>query len=878
MEKQFNYFNNLKAISNDEASVFISTLYHDDKSGYSCIGEKSVVGYNQTFKKTNNLDLTDILKNYNKDFYISVNTFSSKNRRKTNLFNRSTIYIDIDLHKKIVSDNDIKSVCDILTNAYDNNLLSIPTMITFTGRGFGIYYILEKSINCNIKSTEKMRTLFELTYQSIVNKYEKVLQKTCPQAEIDKSVMDGSRIVRIPSTKNSKNNKICHLIFLNKKNDGSISYVKNFRDIVTIDNILTENNKKNNEGEYKGSKISTPFIYNTKNDVVYSEKSTIYMLNNRIKMLFNLAELRKNNDNAFRELLCHMVYNFGIQTGRSEKDCLDLVLKLNNIFSCPLPEYEINAAISSVSYNHNYNYTTKQIINKLNITAEECKLIGLTDNNRKLSRAKEKYNKQVAKEQKRFEIACYIKEHPDIKICQISEMFDMSRTSINNIIKEYGVNRNKCANSKISTIYEIEDIYNKKVQKFGTILWCVIDNTNLDPSSELLNDENNNEIDNDILDITKEKDVVEKTIEVNGLEKKDTVNNIICFNDKKNQKMIHYCNSFLNFLIDYSKDGYKRAFHFFYDTFNHYIQTNNNSNNMIKAVTLVAKQFENELLPENAIIPLNYLFVVMNENKRLTSRSRIPLLNSSISLNTSLSVNALLDVFHYNPSSPLIKPPSIKKNDGKKNFKSFKTKEEYRYISYKIEKLPIVLNEAKDNWDMSFDMFDYWFDTATSNSTISGLSHIEKHLSVSSMNTIKQFFRYVVNNCYNLDGESVYPLLLEYFGVTNVYDLSIKVKPRTKAQEEAYHLYNAQKYKWDYIREHKSNTTKAFAQLYSDIKEFKKNNIEKVTINSITYDLDEFKKKYLYHIIKEDLIAIELKYNDNISTQDLLIEIIEKLS
>lgn len=819
MQTKDKYFNNFNSVCKKEDKMFMSVLYHNERGGFACLCDKTPERFFVRYRLARNYSGFEVKQSADTDVYVSLNTFKSRKRGENNLYNKSVFYIDIDLHTdENDNEEELKKVCDALSNAYDTGILNIPTMITFTGRGLGIYYVLEKTVHCNTENTKKMEELFLLTYKTLIMRYEKLFERTkdC-HAVVDKAVMDASRIARLPSTINSKNKKTCHLVFVNRDENGEVVYAKDFKDV---------------------SVIIFPKKVFYKNTVSYTDEKKLFMLRDRIEKIFKLAEVRKSEKNPKRELMCHMVYNFCIQSGYGEKKAKEVMRRLNGIFVYPLPESELKAASSSVSDEKNYFYTNKQMVDKLGITDKEQEMISFTGcSMRKITRANQKYETKMKKAKRDYEIACYINEHEDVTLADVAELFHVGKTTVNNIVKEYGLGRNERGHVKKE---ELEFFYKQNVQKFGTILWCDKkketdffsgDGATTEAvqsgegNSDLLKDKNKETVnDNETKEQTKkEAEPKEFKMEL----------------EEELKIPFHYADSFLNFMIAHTIKGYQNFFKTFKMEFDNCICDTTDLKKR-RAVILftagIGKAFEEEYVIEKAFTPLKSVLLLIKGEKKLTTRS-------VVSFTTTAPYKTL----------------------------SLREAEEIKY-----DKTVFVQHLAKDEEKKEEVVHDE-FVTATSE--FNPFEVADNKRKTKRKKEGKKYYRgQEIFEVFDVEGAIKKWKREERARLKYASGKIYKPRKLSEAQKRNAEEFELQRLKWKYVGMRKSNTTFWYSRVYSDLKRMEEEEDNgKILIKGKGYTPTELRKKYLNKVYKEDLAEIEKECKDKTSATDLVERIIERV-
>ena len=122
----------------EEKMDFLRTLYHDKRGGQMIRLRKK--GDQVSQLSTCDMDElaatgTDLL-----DTYTTVHTFRGYKRTSDRVFNFGSIFIDLDCHSDDpdqIQTAKMRTV-EILEDAFSDGRLAVPTMITDSGRGFGL--------------------------------------------------------------------------------------------------------------------------------------------------------------------------------------------------------------------------------------------------------------------------------------------------------------------------------------------------------------------------------------------------------------------------------------------------------------------------------------------------------------------------------------------------------------------------------------------------------------------------------------------------------------------------------------------------------------------------------------------------------------------
>lgn len=247
------------------------------------------------------------------DTYITPNTMYKPFRKVENIRQFRALYIDIDG----VEDDQIGTSYKILELA-ENKVIPKPSMIVNSGRGIHIYW---KIINAPYGALYTWQELEDFLYHKL-----KALGA-------DRQATDGARILRLPGTINSRNNKECRII-----SNENIQYsMYDLREEYLNYKVKTEQT-----GDISIKK-------STSHKVIANSFFNSYSLHiARASDIITLCELRNYNVKNYRNMILHcFAYWKGIYI-RDEEELAKEVIDLNNSFKEPLKENEVNAILRCI--------------------------------------------------------------------------------------------------------------------------------------------------------------------------------------------------------------------------------------------------------------------------------------------------------------------------------------------------------------------------------------------------------------------------------------------------------------------------------------------------------------------------------------------------
>lgn len=432
-----------------EKRRFLQVLHHDKKGGQMI--RLRIDGKKSEQRSFCDIDELAATGTDTAGYYVTVNTFRGYTRESSKIFNFTSIYIDIDCHRS--DDPDIiedakKRTMNILQEAYASRTLAIPTMITDTGRGFGLQYVLNKSI-ANTWRTETMIAFFKKVRKSIFEKYKEILSGD-PMIEVDAAVLDDSRVCRLPGTYNMQAGRYCRLISV------SGMYYE-LSDLVQGCNLWDwkseeEYKKVKEEKERKKKEIAS-------RPVVPFAEYKMPFLTTRLEQLEKLQKMRGADCEGCREQMLFIAYSALVQVDRSTAAVR--LQEINERFTDPLPQAELDHIIQetdqSVGIDHKgyYKLSNTYVVDMLALTDEEINALGIGHG---LKRTAARKAARDRKKEKRAKIVELLTQADSLTYAQIAEATGVSRRTICTIAKYEGLMRYaKAAERKNNSIDSVRE-------------------------------------------------------------------------------------------------------------------------------------------------------------------------------------------------------------------------------------------------------------------------------------------------------------------------------------------------------------------------------------------------------------------------------------
>lgn len=416
----------------EEKMDFLRTLYHDKRGGQMIRLRKK--GDQVSQLSTCDMDElaatgTDLI-----DTYTTVHIFRGYKRTSDRIFNFGSIFIDLDCHADDpdqIQTAKMRTV-EILEDAFSDGRLAVPTMITDSGRGFGLQYVLDKSI-ANTWKTEKIRAFYKKVRKKLYVKYLEILSADPQAAQPDASVLDDARVCRIPGTYNVAADNMCRLIAVSGKCYELLDLVQgcNLWDWKSEE----EYKKAKEEKERKKKKLAS-------RPVVPFAEYRLPFLSTRLEQLEKLQEMRGADCEGCREQMLFIAYSALVQIDRSTAAVRLQVI--NKQFTDPLPQAELDHIIQetdqSVGIDHKgyYKLSNVYVVDMLALTEEEIKALGIGQG---LKRAADRKAARDKKKETRKKVVELLMQADSLTYEKIAEAAGVSRRTVCTIAKAEGLMR-----------------------------------------------------------------------------------------------------------------------------------------------------------------------------------------------------------------------------------------------------------------------------------------------------------------------------------------------------------------------------------------------------------------------------------------------------
>ncbi|MDG5854903.1 DNA-binding response regulator [Clostridium beijerinckii] len=352
----------------DEAVKNISIL-HEGDDGYIAIAAKKDKEYVQYHYKVDDLTY-NIGKAVSLDanIYMTPNSFFMPKRKIENIRKLNALYIDIDYYNiEKLKSYDHERILAILENDYFGQDVPEPSFVIYTGRGLAIYWLIEP---------------VPIKVLPLWNSIQKFFVDKLKDMGADSKSIDGARIMRLAGSINDKTGLRSKLYMYDE------NLVYTLRDIQNDYLPQLTPYIKNPAYKGKGRKAKVVNFY------------TLYSLHYaRLNDILKLQELRsgycRNNDGKLteegqREFMCFLYRYWYCCYCNDPGQALENALEFNQGFRKPLVNNEVEKITmqaekayekwlldspNGVYKRGGYNYKNETLIEKLNITDEEMKVM-----------------------------------------------------------------------------------------------------------------------------------------------------------------------------------------------------------------------------------------------------------------------------------------------------------------------------------------------------------------------------------------------------------------------------------------------------------------------------------------------------------------------
>lgn len=240
--------------------------------------------------------------------YMSVNNFITPIRQNDKCFQMNAIFVDLDYYKiPKYKDKTATEMVDILRKKGLFKDLE-PSFFVDSGNGMYIYYLLENTLNGQIKSMQKLWKALE----------EKIIERF-KDFEADAKASDIARVVRVPGSVNQKTRRVAKLIYNTDKkyNYKPLEEVKRYTLNELADVLLDKKKKSSQKSKTDRATYKGAIVLNWSINVAYK----------RCRDLEKVVELRGNCEGA-RDFICLLYRQSLLHQNFSEKESLEKTIEL----------------------------------------------------------------------------------------------------------------------------------------------------------------------------------------------------------------------------------------------------------------------------------------------------------------------------------------------------------------------------------------------------------------------------------------------------------------------------------------------------------------------------------------------------------------------
>ena len=295
---------------------YIKHLFDVEMDGYIQVVqvENNKVIHVQSYKDKT---LKSVIEEYKgvRDCFITPNTSFNGKRQTCNIRQLRSLYIDLD-HKEYGFNDLVYRTWDLV----NENKIPEPTMVVASGRGAHIYWRIKHA-----------------PYQALATwqELEDYLWYQLKELGADKKATDAARILRLPETMNSRNGAECKVMIVNDSITYSMydlreKYLKWKPRVIRQEVIKEVINKR---------KVEHKVLH-------YFTSYSLHLA--RTEDRLNLCRLRGYKVTGYRNMILHCyAYWLGV-THREIEELTTSVNKLNNQFTEPMKQTEVNAILRCV--------------------------------------------------------------------------------------------------------------------------------------------------------------------------------------------------------------------------------------------------------------------------------------------------------------------------------------------------------------------------------------------------------------------------------------------------------------------------------------------------------------------------------------------------
>lgn len=351
-----------------------------------------------------------------KDLYVSKNAHIGIPVTKDSVLGFINIVIDIDAHQ-IVPEAMEEETEKLRYFLFSGEIADIPmpNTIVYTGRGVQLWYSIHSL-------AAKLSEPYEKVSRHIASVLSEAISSSPALSNFQVDMASSCKtagLYRMPGTYNSKSD--CY---------GSVEFIHDEKlDVLSFCNYEMEHE---------------PRQYHRQTNGDYRQLARIR--ENAIRKLIRIREQAGEDTTGMRDLYCFVFFNVSF-TGDLDYS-LKQTMDLNKSFKHPLSESKLMSYLSSsikkAKSGDAYHMTNKKIIDYLNITPEECRLIGFSEKKKKPVK-RPGLTKKISDD-----IVKIINNLAKLGLnkSQIAKAVEVSVTTVSNYLKKSNIKTHKETNQK----------------------------------------------------------------------------------------------------------------------------------------------------------------------------------------------------------------------------------------------------------------------------------------------------------------------------------------------------------------------------------------------------------------------------------------------
>lgn len=386
----------------------------DLNGGYALYCTKDKQDNFKTYFTDDKQDLYEYKEKYGQTHnnFLSTGTYKTPYYSKKNIKEMKRLYIDIDTNSRLyqLSKEEIKLLATALL---DYEEIPEPSIILFSGHGLQIMYNLKNASDIPLWQryenviVKKLENILEELSRNTLTELSNLIELSGIHVD---SIKDPTRILRVGDTINIKYDEPIMAEILHE--NGKTYTLKELKEYEVFSDLVTctpYNALSITEKDLKamGKRELNDTLKGTNERLKYFLETRIYT---RLDDLETLIQVRNKSGvvSGYRNNLIAIYITTLVNLGYKRNEIVSEIARVNQTFKDPLskPELEqwINSSLGACRNEQDeykalhrtyYKYTTKRIMDKLNITEEEQECLKIFINRR--IRNKRDYVKNGAK-------------------------------------------------------------------------------------------------------------------------------------------------------------------------------------------------------------------------------------------------------------------------------------------------------------------------------------------------------------------------------------------------------------------------------------------------------------------------------------------------